>query len=342
MLQQTVLSYIAAGWPREDIIIVDNSGTLDANNEGILSRDNPFFLDYNLFRSRYGVSILQTPTLLSFAQLMNFYLRISIAQQWQFFFWSHMDIAVLSDETSTPYKSFHRRVLDILDEAGLSKRDGSGTEGRKVKNTWAIKFFSYDWLTLVNVEAWRTIGQWDTFIPYYGGDCDAYSRVVMNGFTRDDADAGRIFDLADFIADPESKFFPSTTHPTEDTGSSNSGDNSTHMDLQSIRYQNLINELEKLASDKQTSDRNTWQNAKKGGRGEQWTYDPEGFQKMWWYTADMGRALYEKKWGQPDCGLEEKGVLQSDWWKSEDHPPEGSEDHPPEETEEQPSEEDPS
>jgi hypothetical protein len=184
MLQQTVLSYIAAGWPREDIIIVDNSGTLDANNEGLLSRDNPFFLDYNLFRSRYGVSILQTPTLLSFAQLMNFYLRISIAQHWKFFFWSHMDIAVLSDETSTPYKSFHRRVLDILDEAGLSKRDGSGTEGRKVKNTWAIKFFSYDWLTLVNVEAWRTIGQWDTFIPYYGGDCDAYSRVAMNGFTR--------------------------------------------------------------------------------------------------------------------------------------------------------------
>jgi hypothetical protein len=32
MLQQTVLSYIAGGWPQGDSIIVDNSGTLDANS----------------------------------------------------------------------------------------------------------------------------------------------------------------------------------------------------------------------------------------------------------------------------------------------------------------------
>ena len=120
MLRQTILSYIAAGWPREDIIVVDNSGTLDANNEDLLSHNNPFFLDYKLFRSRYGVSILQTPTLLSFAQLMNFYLRISIAKRWQFFFWSHMDIVVLSDEDSQPYKSFYQRVQDILYDAGMT------------------------------------------------------------------------------------------------------------------------------------------------------------------------------------------------------------------------------
>jgi hypothetical protein len=316
MLQQTVLSYIAAGWPREDIIIVDNSGTLDANSEGLLSRDNPFFLDYNLFRNRYGVSILQTPTLFSFAQLMNFYLRISIAQRWQFFFWSHMDVVVLSDETSTPYKSFYRRVLDILDEAELSKRDGSSMEEGKVKNTWAIKFFEYDWLALINVEPWRTIGQWDTFIPYYGSDCDAYSRVTMNGFTKGEVNAGRIFDLADSVADPESKFFPSSTY---DTGSHKSGDSSTHagLALNSIRYQNLFRELERLASDKQSDNRNGWQNIKKGGRGEPWTYDPRGFQKMWRDTADNGRALYQKKWRQSECRLDEHGVLLSDLWKSE-------------------------
>ena len=54
---------------------------------------------------------------------------------------------------------------------------------------------------------------------------------VMNGFTKDEANAGRIFDLADVIADPESKFFPSATHSTKDSGSSDGVSGSAHPDL---------------------------------------------------------------------------------------------------------------
>jgi hypothetical protein len=207
MLQQTILSYITAGWPREDIIVVDNSGTLDANSEGLLSQDNPFFLDYKLFR--YGISILQTPTLLSFAQLMNFYLRISIAQRWQFFFWSHMDIVVLSDEDSQPYRSFYQRVQDILYDAGLTnlhKLDGDWTPRWKYlgpSNT-SLTTGSHSSMSTRGVQSGNGI----LFIPYYDSDCDAYSRISMNGFTKDDVSAGRIFDVADAISDPEAKFFP--------------------------------------------------------------------------------------------------------------------------------------
>jgi hypothetical protein len=80
MLQQTVLGCIAGGWPREDIIIIDNSGTFDANSRSLLSEENPFFLNYPLFRYRYGVSIQQTPTLLNFAQLQNFIIRMGFAR----------------------------------------------------------------------------------------------------------------------------------------------------------------------------------------------------------------------------------------------------------------------
>jgi hypothetical protein len=311
MLQQTILSYIAAGWPREDIIVVDNSGTLDANNEGLLSQDNPFFLNYKLFRSRYGVSILQTPTLLSFAQLMNFYLRISIAQRWQFFFWSHMDIVVLSDEDSQPYKSFYQRVQDILYDAGMTGLHELDGIGHHVESTWAVKYFAYDWLTLVNVDPWRTIGQWDTFIPYYDSDCDAYSRISMNGFTKDDVRAGRIFDVADVISDPEAKFFP--------PGRSHEDNDSTNPDslLHSQRYQDLFAELQRMESEKKENNRNDWQNPEKGGRGEPWTYDPRGFQKMWWDTAGNGRKLYQNKWGTTECRLDENGLGLSDLWKSE-------------------------
>lgn len=310
MLQQTVLSYIAAGWPREDIIVVDNSGTMDANNLGLLSHDNPFFLDYNTLRSRYGVSILQTPTLLNFPQIMNFYLRLSIAHHWQYFFWSHMDVAVLSDEAAEPYQSFYQRILGILRDLGI--RDPTSLDGaRKIESDgWAIKYFSYDWLTLVNVGAWRKIGQWDNFIPYYSSDCDAYSRIVLNGFSKDDVRAGRIFDLPTAMTDPETKFFPQQPSPSKD-GETANGINSPH-------YQNLLAELTEMQDSKPENNRNNWQGMNTGGQGEPWTYNPNGFQEMWWATADLGRALYKKKWGTSECRLDEHGVKLTDEWRKDE------------------------
>lgn len=304
MLQQNVLSYISAGWPREDIIVVDNSGTMDANNLKLLSHDNPFFLDYDTLRRRYGVSILQTPTLLNFPQIMNFYLRLSMAYNWQYFFWSHMDVAVLSDEEAQPYRSFYQRVLSILDDLSIS-RLVADSDVRGVDNgNWAIKYFSYDWLTLVNVEAWRKIGQWDNFIPYYSSDCDAYSRVVLNGFTKDDVRAGRVFDLPSAMVDPELKFFPASRDVTA---------GETVIDsINSPRYQDLLAELKSLESQKPEGNRNNWQGKGTGGQGEPWSYNPNGFQQMWWKTADLGRELYKKKWGTTECRLDEHGVKLSD------------------------------
>ncbi|KAI9857209.1 MAG: hypothetical protein M1813_008571 [Trichoglossum hirsutum] len=316
MLRQTILSYIAAGWPREDIIIVDNSGTFDANSEGLLTSKNPFFMDYKLFRTRYGVSILQTPTLLNFSQLMNFYLRVSIAHGWKFFFWSHMDVIVLSDEGSQPYRSFYQRVLEILHDSGMSTLDGSVGAGNhhhsnSTSSNWAVKFFAFDWLTLVNVHSWRKIGQWDTFIPYYTTDCDAYARATMNGFTKDDVHAGSIFDISEVISKPEEKFFP----PTRSTGVKDP--TKQHPLINSARYRILLDELEQLQNKKNGEGRNTWQGSIEGGHGEPWTYDPRGFQKMWWDTADSGRQLYENKWGTSDCNLDGQGLKLSDSWKSE-------------------------
>ncbi|THZ41807.1 hypothetical protein D6C90_05467 [Aureobasidium pullulans] len=113
MLLQTLHSYISSGWPASDIIVMDNSGTMNANPLSLLSTSNPFYLDYKTLREVYGVSILQTPTLLSFSQLQNFYIRTAIAMDWQYFFWSHMDIVVLPTSTQ-PYKSFYAQVLQVL------------------------------------------------------------------------------------------------------------------------------------------------------------------------------------------------------------------------------------
>lgn len=60
-----------------------------------------------------------------------------------------MDVIALGEEHLSPYRSFYSRVVDCL-------RDIKPTEH------WALRFFAYDWLTLVNVEAMKDVGGWDT------------------------------------------------------------------------------------------------------------------------------------------------------------------------------------
>jgi hypothetical protein len=346
MLRQAVLSYIAAGWPRNDIVIVDNTGVMDSNYRHALAPDNPFFLDYDMFRRRYGVSILQTPTLLNFAQLQNFFLRAAVARQWPFFFWSHMDIAILGGEDIAPYKSFYHRVIDVLDSVGLDqystmpptpeqedgKEDQSSTRHTLVEMRtnrhqdlkWAIKFFEFDNLALINVDAWKHIGPWDVFIPYYNTDCDAYARVLLSGYTKDEVQAGYIFDVANVVEDPEIRFFPAENElDRKKWGLAPEGPERAGGEVNSTRFQWLKFELEEMMDIKNTNEmgRNTWQgahlNRKPLKHVEPWAHDPKAFQAAWWAAADFGRAMYVKKWGTLQCDLEDSNKTLDDAWLQE-------------------------
>jgi hypothetical protein len=379
LMKQTILSYVSSGWPRADIIIVDNSGTMDANPRRLLSRGNPFYLDYDIYRRRYGISIIQTPTLLNFAQLQNFMLRLAISRDWPYFFWSHMDVAVLGAEEVQPYKSFYHRVLDVLDASGMdqweikarrAQLDGVPSHDRKEifsgwfdrvqrkepelqtkkkrslskrelreKPRWGIKLFAYDYLTLVNVDAWRDVGPWDPFIPYYATDCDAYERLKMAGYQVEEVQVGHVFDIADAIKDPEQRFFPPPNQQDRNRwGIGPSGEEPLGGRLNSWRYKWLKSELSEMV-DRKTNNpdgRNYWQSGgdderKPGKDGrpkrknmEAWTYDPKGFQAAWWNAADAGRSTYIKKWGTMDCDLRGAGKTLDDIWLLE-YAEEGSE-----------------
>ena len=56
-LLQCVVSYIAAGWPPEDIYVVENTGTMDANRDGLLTLQNPFYLNHTQL-GMLGVSVI--------------------------------------------------------------------------------------------------------------------------------------------------------------------------------------------------------------------------------------------------------------------------------------------
>jgi hypothetical protein len=94
LLQQVVVSYITSGWPPEDIYVVENTGVMDSNKQGRLSLQNPFFLNHTRL-DMFGVNVLVTPTLLTFAQLQSYYMFHSISQNWSTYFWSVFIIFLL-------------------------------------------------------------------------------------------------------------------------------------------------------------------------------------------------------------------------------------------------------
>ena len=213
LLQQVVVSYITAGWPPGDIYVVENTGVLDANKLGQLSLQNPFFLNHTRLEM-LEVNILITPTLLTFAQLQNFYHYTSTVEKYPFFFWSHMDVVAIPFEWSykeehpeidvtkpdidyKDFKSVYWQCITALHEVLNAKDETTGKPLR-----WAMRFFSYDRLALVNVAAFREIGGWDTQIPFYMGDCDMHARLEMANFNIEERPSGGVvYDVASSLDD---------------------------------------------------------------------------------------------------------------------------------------------
>ena len=158
LLQQCIVGYITAGWPPEDIYVVENTGTFDANAQGRLTLQNPFYLDYHRLTHIFGINVITTPTLLTFAQLQNWYLSEALNRGYPHYFWSHMDVLPQSDETRSPYKSLYMRCVDTIRESS----DPQFWVGQGHKpGRWALRYFSYDWLTLMNTTAMVEVGGWD-------------------------------------------------------------------------------------------------------------------------------------------------------------------------------------
>ena len=195
LLQQVIVSYITAGWPSEDIYVVDNSGVMNSNKLGLLTLQNPFYIDYKRLTQVFGITVLTTPTLLTFAQLQNFYTYTALEKGWEYYFWAHMDSPVISDEEyeeNGQYKSLYLRAIDVM-------RESMKIEYGKL----AMRWYSYDRLELVRTQAFVDVGGWDTLIPFYMTDCDMHERLWMKGLKIEDATAGKIYDVSSSVDDLE-------------------------------------------------------------------------------------------------------------------------------------------
>lgn len=317
LLQQCVLSYITAGWPPEDIYVVDNTGTMKSNFPPApkLTLQNPFYLNVTRLQDVFRVNVISTPTLLTFAQLQNFYIFTSLERGWDYYFWSHMDILAFTEEKweGKPFLSLYQRALDKLREATspeylLNKDNG-------IKGEWAIQFFAYDWLALNNVKSFLKIGGWDTFISYYTADCDMHARFQMAGVLMPVADCGRIADVGGSI-DLNLLF-----RRKLDRGNSLQ----TLGDLDSLPederggtgFDKLVEavKVQQGVKTRRGEERNQWQYKQTGGQGEPFYRDPQGFEKALQMVIATGVRTYREKWGWKTCDLHAGHLGLGDAWQ---------------------------
>ena len=79
-----------------------------------------------------------------------------------------MDIVVQSAEDnnndSRPFKSFYTRCIEELRARVMVDERLAKKEKRP---EWALTYFNYDWVTLMNTRASVELGGWDPMIGYY-------------------------------------------------------------------------------------------------------------------------------------------------------------------------------
>lgn len=306
LLLQAVVSYITAGWPASQIYIIENTGVQTANLEHKLTLQNPLYMNHKHLHALH-VNIIQTPVLLSFAQLQNFYMHLARAHAWPYYFWSHMDVLALSHEAglanATPpatepgYRTLYELCLATLREA----REGDAR--------WANRFFAYDHLALVNREAYEDVGGWDTFIPYYMTDCDMHSRLLMRNWTQVDVNAGIITDVNTVLDDllvlyRNTSLTPSFTDPNPAPPPTKRSP-STTPPASALDYWHLLHRTaDAMWHHKHGArGRNTWQAGQRGGRDEPYFYPSRGLAAAVEVLTEAGREVFRRKWGHRDCDL---------------------------------------
>ena len=232
------------------------------------------------------------------------------------------------------FQSIYTLAVSALRQAVSPSPDPNASDPKK---PWAARFFAYDRLALVNRAAYESIGGFDTAIPYYHSDCDMHDRLKMYGFEYngpEDVEAGNVFDVAHSLDDllvlyrkkdtvePSFTLEPEPDHKEEEKRSddsifrrgwiSDTPGSAAFMKLKEVA-QNMTEYKNSLGG----GGRNIWQDRQKGGQGEPYYRDPEGFETGVQMAMEMGRNVYAEKWGHRDCGLLEVGRKKGDEWRVE-------------------------
>jgi hypothetical protein len=230
---------------------------------------------------------------------------------WEHYFWGHMDVVAVSDEeyAEEPYLSLYSRAVAAL-------RNTMEPEYGPLATLW----FAYDRLALVRTKAFLDVGGWDTMIPFYMTDCDMHERLWMRDFKIEDVSAGKIWDVGTSLDDLETLYrrgMKSSKAKRGEAGKAVEAKAATSAERNSPLYQELLRMLDEMQEHKNsnTEGRNFWQARQRGGQGEPFYRDPEGFEQAIQMTMDLGHKVFEQKWGRAQCNLRDVGLVEGDAWR---------------------------
>jgi hypothetical protein len=239
------------------------------------------------------------------------------------------DVIAISDEDFTDdstgeYKSLYQRVVDDLRtviDPSYAPYDQLLVDTRleSKPGRWALRFYAYDRLTLMNAKALEDTGGWDIWIPYYGTDCDMYERFTMHGWSQGNGHVGAVYDVGSSLEDLHVLY--------RDRKDPNRNPNSTEPDTRnSEEYRSLRAYMDQMSAAKNDHEggRNFWQATQSGGQGEPYYIDGDGFEKAIRMTMDHGGNVMSEKWGTHGCGIRAAGLKAGDEWRVEhdwDPPP---------------------
>ncbi|KAF9873079.1 hypothetical protein CkaCkLH20_09589 [Colletotrichum karsti] len=353
LLLQTVVGYVTAGWPAEQIYVVENTGVHESNAMGRLGLQNPLYLNHTQLHM-LGVHVIRTPVLLNFAQLQNYFVSLSKDKKWPYYFWSHMDSFVMSLEEGAEGLSGPVNTPEYQTIYDLAVREVNHTLRTDPK--WGARFFAYDHLALVNPKAYESVGGFDTFIPYYMTDCDMHWRLEEAGWSMNESRAGIIQDVATVLQDlrmfyregdvPEGFSFTDPNPPPAKVSRDLSKETPEKRGLEEslahlppagdaaavdgkgvtttildplISFKKLFRISQDMFNHKHADrDRNTWQLGQRGGDpSEPYYYDALGFQTGIDVMTEAGREVFRRKWGHRGCDFAAAGLHPDDAWKVE-------------------------
>ncbi len=163
-----------------------------------------------------------------------------------------------------------------------------------------------------------SVGGWDTHIPFYASDCDTYVRLMWEGWWQGESDIGLIYDVGSVMEDLGAllRVKGSKARLPGDEGQDEEEDGEDYVQS----WEGLVELADRMEREKYVDGnawRNTWQVKQRGGQGEPFYRDADGFEagvKMW---IDTGRSVFAEKWGHRGCDVANVGIKGEDAWRLE-------------------------
>ena len=220
------------------------------------------------------------------------------------YFWAHMYTVIVSDEEREPFEPLYTRAVSALRETVDPKWDPLAT-------LWLV----YDRLALVRTQAFVDVGGWDTMIPFYMTDCNMHERLWMRAFRIENAEAGKVWDVSSSLEDLEILYRRGdglTIVKRQETPAP-----AALLRLRLLQPTLVFSATPRLVktfcvnwtrcntpnSSTKGGGRNIWQARQRGGQGEPFYRDAEGFERAVLMWMEFGRDVFAEKWGRGPCDL---------------------------------------